>query len=209
MRQAPAPPLRHHAARQIADLAQPPAREVAGKRHHQRHQHVPQPPDGEPQAPCVLQPVAAAAADRDHARHALAPRHQPEDLPAEAVAEPVDRCGAWQFRCKAAQRRRRVLFGPGEHVGLEAAQRAAARRADAAVVEAQHRMALRCQPRCEVRIEALRHAHGRDDQHPRHARGAHRRAACHATRSRRRLGRRPCAARSCQCLMARCACRDA
>ena len=169
--QAPAPPLQHHAARQVADLAQAPTRKVAEQRGRDRHHHVPEVQHAAPQRRRVVAPVAAAARDRHQAGDAVALRQQAGQLRAEAVADQVDR----QRRHFAVERLDRAVevACPREQVGLEAAQRAARRQrvADAAVVEGQHRIALAGEPARERLVVGLSHAHRAAD----HDAAAHRR----------------------------------
>ena len=169
--QAPAAPLRHHAAREVADLAQLAAGEVAEEGQRERDDDVPEPPDVAAQADRVLAPVAAAAAHGHRAGDARAVGQQAQDLAAQAVAEPVDLAVVAQQLVEMRERRGGVMLGPGADVGVEAAQRAlhrlGTRGTHAAVIEAQHQPALRRHPAREGGVVALLDAHGGGDQQAR------------------------------------------
>jgi hypothetical protein len=170
--------LRHHAVRQIADFAQSFARKVAGHPQRQRRDHVPQPPNDRLGAPGIFQPVTGAGSDGDDAIDALAIGNEAEQLATEAVPDPVQR-QIGRLRFDVIDDRGTVLPRPIENVHGVATQRSRRREADAAIVEGGDVVSLLRQPQRKFRVELLRDAHCRGNDHRRLGRSSRAESAEH------------------------------
>src|SRR5439155_18483477 len=155
--QAPLAPLHHDAGRQVADLAQLAAGEIAEQRRRQRYQHVPEVQHHPLELRRVVAPVAAARRHRHHAGDTIAVLQQARQLRAEAVTDQVQRHVAGTLQRRGDDRIE--VVGPAEQISIEAAQRAAIRVAHAAVVEARNQIALRREPLRERGVVVLLDAH--------------------------------------------------